>query len=383
MLRALFFASLFAATLSSPFAHQPFATPHTLQTITPVSKFAPGTKLSASGQPHPANAFTAISQLFRAHDIVMLGEVHDGKQEYEWLSKLVKTPAFAGRVDDIVVEFGNARYQPIVDRYVAGENVPFDQVKKSWRDMVASAEPVSPVYGWLMQAVRESNLQQRGGHRIRVLMGSPPADWAQIKTASDLAPFEAEREQWYAQVVEREVLAKHRRALLIMGTSHFLRGHEQALQDELALQQHRSVSSADETALAPGYIEGRLRAAGASSYLIVFGTNAIDNRGDVDPRFDAWPAPVIVPLAGNWVGGLPAQPVITGGHAPAIPLTLADQADALLYIAPCRHLQTVHESRTELDGTAYGREVTRRVTILTGHALNFEYGESPECVQPE
>lgn len=335
-----------------------------------------------SAQPQPVNAFAAMSQLFQSHDIVMLGEVHDGKQEYEWLSKLVNTPGFADQVDDIVVEFGNARYQQTVDRYIAGENVPFEEVQKSWRNMVASVEPVSPVYGWLDKAVREANLQHRGSHQIRLLMGSPPADWDQIKTSADLAPFEAEREQWYATVVKTEVLAKHHRALLIMGTGHFLRGHDQALQDELAMQQQRAVPAVDRTRLEPGYIERTLRADGANPYLVVFGTNAIDSRGDVDKRFDSWPVPVIVSLAGNWVGALPAQPVITGGHASAIPLSLADQADALLYLAPCSALQTVHESRTELDGTPYGREITRRDFILVGQPIDFQYGEVPQCSQP-
>jgi hypothetical protein len=101
----------------------------------------------------------------------------------------------------------------------------------------------------------------------------------------------------------------------------------------------------------------------------------------VDKRFDSWPVPVITPLAGNWVGALPAQPVISGGHAPAIPLTLADQADALLYVAPCSALQTVYLSHAELDGTAYEQEMIRRDMILLGHPVTFPYGALPQCVQ--
>ena len=67
-----------------------------------------------------------------------------------------------------------------------------------------------------------------------------------------------------------------------------------------------------ERTLALAISREELRAAGADPYLVVFGTNVIDNRGDVDKRFDLWSAPVIVPLSGNWVGALPAQPVITG-----------------------------------------------------------------------
>jgi hypothetical protein len=141
-----------------------------------------------------------MMQLFQTHNIVMFGEVHGNKQEYEWLCKLVKSAGFADRVDDIVVEFGNARYQNTVDRYIAGERVPFDQVQKAWRNMIASGSPVSPAYGWFYKAVREANLDHHRKHQIRILMGSPPRDWDKIRTPKDLAPYEAEREQWYAQV---------------------------------------------------------------------------------------------------------------------------------------------------------------------------------------
>ena len=109
-------------------------------------------------EPKPEDATRAIIRLFNQHDIVMFGELHSSKQEYEWLCKLVKTPGFSDHVDDVVVEFGNALYQENVDRYVAGDHVPFDQVQKAWRNMIASVPPVSPVYGWLYQAVRNANL---------------------------------------------------------------------------------------------------------------------------------------------------------------------------------------------------------------------------------
>jgi hypothetical protein len=50
----------------------------------------------------PEPAISAMANLFRSHDIVMFGETHGNKQEYEWLCALVKTRAFAHRVDDIV-----------------------------------------------------------------------------------------------------------------------------------------------------------------------------------------------------------------------------------------------------------------------------------------
>lgn len=331
--------------------------------------------------PKPEDATQAIIRLFDQHDIVMFGEIHSSKQEYEWLSKLVKTPGFSDHVDDVVVEFGNALYQKDVDRYIAGDQVPFEQVQKAWRNMIASVPPVSPVYGWFYQAVRDANLQRRGRHRIRLLMGSPPGDWDKIKTAHDLAPYEAEREQWYLHVVKGEVLAKHHRALLIMGAVHFLRGSDLALQDELLEQQHKPAPPLDRGRLALGYIERELRAAGANPYLAVMGTDVINGHGDVDPRIEAWPVPVLIAVRGNWLGDVPSQAIVSGGHAPATPLTLADQTDAIVYIAPCSALKVVDDSPAELDGTAYGREMIRRNIIEVGRPIPFRYGESPECVQ--
>lgn len=161
-----------------------------------------------SSQPQPQDATQAMIELFHTHDIVMLGEIHGNQQEYEWLCNLVRTPEVADSVDGIVVEFGNSLYQQTVDRYISGEDVPFEQVQKAWRNMIASVPPVSPAYGWFYQAVREANMERHSRHRMRLLMDSPPGDRDKIKNSSDLAPYENGGEGWYAQVVKREVLGK-------------------------------------------------------------------------------------------------------------------------------------------------------------------------------
>jgi predicted aconitase len=95
-------------------------------------------------QQKPEDATQAITRLFDRHDVVMFGEIHSNKQEYEWLCSLLKTPEFSANLDDVVVEFGNALYQQDVDRYVAGEDVPFGQIQNAWRNMIVSVTPVSP-----------------------------------------------------------------------------------------------------------------------------------------------------------------------------------------------------------------------------------------------
>ncbi|HLJ48073.1 MAG TPA: hypothetical protein VKU01_18785 [Bryobacteraceae bacterium] len=310
-------------------------------------------------KPQPANA--AVIRAFDTHNIVMFGEWHACTQEHEWLRAFVSTPEFADRVDDIVVEFGNSLYQKSIDRYITGEAVPFEQAQQAWRNVAGAVGPPSPVYEAFFKAVRAANLKRKGKHPLRVVLGDPYADWDKIQDREDLGPFVANRDSWYAQVVKDEVLAKNHRALLIMGWGHFLRRN------------------------GPGAIEQQLRAAGAKTYLVVFGTNAVGGYDDLDKRFDSWPLPALADLHdGGWVGDLPAMPVLMGGTAPANAMKLKDVADALLYVAPRDALTQLFMPRSELEGTAYGKEIARRYKIQTGGDIDFarSLDEAPAFERP-
>jgi hypothetical protein len=87
-----------------------------------------------------------------------------------------------------------------------------------------------------------------------VLCGDPGIDWKQVKNGQGIVPYLKSRDQTYTQVVKSEVLAKHHRALLIMGTIYFLRHFD--------LMPSRKQFD----------IEQQLRAAGANPYLLVTGT---------------------------------------------------------------------------------------------------------------
>jgi hypothetical protein len=80
--------------------------------------------------PAPADPVKGIIQLFDTYRIVMFGEIHECRQQYDVLRQLVAAPGFAERVNDIVID-GNARYQNVVDRYIGGENVPSEQVQRA------------------------------------------------------------------------------------------------------------------------------------------------------------------------------------------------------------------------------------------------------------
>jgi hypothetical protein len=292
----------------------------------------------------PADATQGIIRAFDTHAVVMFGEVHANKQEYEFLRSLVASPQFADEVDDIVVEYGNSLYQNAVDRYIAGEDVPFEEVQKAWRNTMALG-PVSPAYASLYETVRQVNQRRRGKHQMRILLGDPYINWDHVKSREDVGPYLAHRDEFYASVVNKEVLAKHHRAFLIAGWPHFAR-----------------------PPLGPGYIEKELRSAGASTFVVVFGTNAVGGYDDLDKRFEAWKIQALVPLKGTWVGDLPALPVLSGGTMPVgpNPAKLQDAADAMLYLGPRDTLTVVPIARADYEGTPYEREMNRRLEILFG-----------------
>src|SRR5689334_19066673 len=75
----------------------------------------------------PVEPVTAVLNAFRTHRLVALDEGdHGNLQGYAFRMALIHNPQFAGLVNDIVVEAGNSLYQDVMDKFVAGEDVPYD-----------------------------------------------------------------------------------------------------------------------------------------------------------------------------------------------------------------------------------------------------------------
>jgi len=130
---------------------------------------------------------------------------------------LVRDRAFPNAANDIVVECGNSLYQPILDRYIAGEDVPLSEFQRVWRNRSVSMCSVSGFYEIPFPLVRRINQTLPPAKRIRVLAGDPPLDWSKIKNQSEVM---LDRDDNVASVMEKEVLSKHRKALMLFGTMH-------------------------------------------------------------------------------------------------------------------------------------------------------------------
>ena len=135
-------------------------------------------------------------------------------------------PRFAKAVDDVVIEASSARHQRVIDRFVAGKPVSRRALTATWRDSIgggALGTWDAPVYERFLRAIRRVNRDRPASERLRVLLGDPPVDWKKVRTSKQMHHWAEQRDSHYAGVVDREIIRKGRRGLLIAGLFHFHR----------------------------------------------------------------------------------------------------------------------------------------------------------------
>jgi hypothetical protein len=103
----------------------------------------------------------AVLSATEAYPLVGLGEVHLNQQFHDFLAELL--PKLPGRIDDVVVEFGNAHYQALADRFVLDlEPVDADQLAQIWRTALGGHVLWdAPVYEQFFRSMRAITSDRR------------------------------------------------------------------------------------------------------------------------------------------------------------------------------------------------------------------------------
>lgn len=179
--------------------------------------------LSVSGH-KVEEPISAILGAFDSARVVALGENHGHQEFHDLVLRLLEDPRAADVIDDVAVEWGNAQYQGVVDRYVAGSAVPWDSVTMAWRNTVVSPNTVwdAPVYERFFKELRRINRSLSDEARYRVLLADSPVEWSSIDSLPDLRPH-FDRAGSMAEVVRTESLLVGRRTLFIAGGLHVSR----------------------------------------------------------------------------------------------------------------------------------------------------------------
>jgi hypothetical protein len=238
---------------------------------------------------------------------------------------LIRNPEFPSKVNDIAVECGNSLYQPILDRYIAGEDVPFMEVQRVWRDTPLTMCSFSGFFEEFFPLVRTINQKLPQDKRIRVLAGDPPIDWAQMDRQK-INDYYYTRDANIASVTGKEVLSKHRKALMLFGGGHLSHGGENG-------------DGGNAVAIYEKEYPGRTFVIGS---IADFDSKATDSAGK---PFEKWPYPSLALVAGTWLGSLdithfypPAVGTDTDCNPhfvyPADQKPIEEMFDALLYLGP-------------------------------------------------
>jgi hypothetical protein len=273
---------------------------------------APGA--GAPGALMPVEAIAAILQAFQTHPIVALGEgPHGNEQGHAFRLALIRDPRFTAAVNDIVVEFGSGRYQSLMDGFVNGADVPERELKHVWQDTTVTTSVWDrPIYEEFFRAVRAVNAGLPSDRRLRVLLGDAPIDWSRVHTREDVHQQGLQKGTHMANVVMKEVLAKHRRALIIWGDGG-LQGR--------GVAEDRILRVLD----GPGR-EKRM-------FIITSALWTMRPFVEMQPEAHSWPMPSLATIRGTALG---AKSLATFFQLPPAPgwntLRMEDEFDALLYL---------------------------------------------------
>jgi hypothetical protein len=307
------------------------------------------------GSPTPGPAAIDPAEVLRAAwdrvPLVAVGERHGIEQHGAFLESVIDRPEITGRLDDIVVEFGSADHQGTVDRYVRGEAVPAAEIDRLLRDTTQVLVWESPIYRNILAAVRRANQRRPASRQLRVLLGDPAIDWSATKTAEDYRKVADERDRHFAALVEREVLARGRRGLLLMGSYHALKKGTSRATVVSLLERRR-----------PG-----------SVFVVMLYSGMGPHSARVEAELSRGPAPGLVLLSRSWIGSLPARSAFVLPPVLQLPagLMLREIADAYLYLGPPASLTEALPPEAIYEEPGYLRELERRYPLVSGQPLDL------------
>ena len=312
-----------------------------------------------------AQAIAYVLASLQERSIVAVGEgAHAAREPHELLRDILSDERVLRAIDVVIVEFATALHQSVLDAYIRGDPVPFEELSRVWRD--TSTSPVapwdSPLYHELLRAIRDANAALRPEDRVRVLAGDPPVDWAAIESREDFERWAQPRDPYVAKAAIEQAFGLGKKVLVVYGGAHLPKvplGDEDDLRNSLTyriLREH------------PGSVR-------------VLEFLDPENLGVAD-RIDELEVGAVYATGDHWVGGLDAERFFPGILSRVMdPVTgeitwqelplyaeyrIRDLFDGLVYVGLPSEWHAVPASLDEERDGAYLRELERRRLIRFG-----------------
>ncbi len=321
--------------------------------------------------PKPEDATSAILAAFEKYEVVGMSAAHRNKDLDDFILNLIRNPAFPSKVNDVAVECGNSLYQPVLDRYIAGEVVSLSEVRLVWRNTTQTMCGMSAFYEELFPLVRKINQKLPPERRLRVLAGDPAFDWSKVRGRGDI-PLGV-RDDSIASVMKKEVLSKRHKALMLFGTFHLFHRGNTATTFPSAVELYEKDY--------PGVTLVVADHEGFGNWTVLTKYN-----DEFEARMASWPVPTLVQrVQGTWLAELldmtysPGDVSIrfiegpSGKQQRVVPIVLSGfskMVDAYLYLGP-RDLQLSEPRPAEISSDKeYMAELQRRANLFGDGPIN-------------
>lgn len=328
----------------------------------PAKDAATGSAIPNSPKPEPA--LPGVLKFFDTYQLVGLSDLHGCAELLAFVEQLVQAPAFAAKVNDFTWEPGNARFQGVMDEFILrGKEIPFKELAQCWRNNTQThTYSDTPALFHLLQTIRNVNLKLPEARRVRVLLIDPPVDWGKIQSGTDMRGKGFDRESHMAEVLEREVYAKGRKALFFAGGAHLSRGG--------------------------GPLHTLERNHPGTTFNITIHEGFGVRTDELESRLVAWPKPAIAAIRGTWWGELTPPPtgnVFIGPDGksvqPASDRKIQDSWDAVLFLGQRKNLTRVDPPGPDVLDAEWMSELKRRKALRGGPGGGLELKERPHSRQ--
>lgn len=289
------------------------------------------------------NLTDSLMDQFAKHDVVALGEWHGNEEDAEIRRRLILHGAFAKKVRYVVFECANSLHQATLDRFVSGAEVSSADLQRVWRDVTSPGACDASMYRDFLNEVRALNSYQTPSNKVRVLAADPPINWNYVKSREDWLKYSSHRDLFVADLVSREVLSRHERALVVVGAGHLWQ---------------RNIFMKE-----PNVAELLKRNDPERFYSVIRISGPEEERGRLNAAAVVVRRPVLLPMRQNGVGALPAGEWIGRGILVKLfddSVRLRDVVDACILTGSAQELPLKPADNDPL----YKTEKDRRMELI-------------------
>lgn len=301
-------------------------------------------------------ALEGIIGALRVNQIVAISDPHGDTAMRDFLRQLINDPRFPDLINDVVLEIGNARYQSLVDDYVNGGAVDEAALADAWMNTTVANQISADVE--LFRTARRVNANRPTNHRLRLLLGDPPIDWSTVRTREDHFRWLSQRDSYPAALVQTEVIAKNRKALIVYGHGHYQRRN---MGSNFEMGDWRAET-----------IVSLIERAGPTHVFTIWNERAV---AKLYAEAATWPSPALVAVAGTALGQMDVSAVnagprghIANGRIEPLPkeqyarLPIEQQLDAFLYLGQAAP-QPITRSAEPCSRPGFLEERLRRIAV--------------------